>query len=146
VIRHANDADVPALLEQMQPFNEGERIPWKPERTDRALRHLLGHPELGFVLVAVEPERLLGYVIVTYNYDLEWGGRDAFVTELWVVAEARGAGLGPRLLQAVEQHARAADVFALHLVVRPENEGARRLYEREGFELVPRVMMTKPLA
>jgi ribosomal protein S18 acetylase RimI-like enzyme len=144
-LRLATEADVPALLEQMQPFNVGERIPWQPERMERALRHLIAHPEIGLVVVAIERPQLLGYAILTYNFDLECCGRDAFVTELWVVPEARGRGLGKRLLQVAEAHAREADVHALHLVVRPENEGARRLYEREGFALVPRLLLTKPL-
>jgi ribosomal protein S18 acetylase RimI-like enzyme len=96
-------------------------------------------------MVAIEaPDRLLGYSILTYNYDLEWGGRDAFITELWVVPEARRSGLGQALLQTVEKHAREQACLALHLAVRPENE-ALRLYEREGFERVPRLWLTKPL-
>ena len=38
---------------------------------------------------------------------------------------------------------RAAGAGALHLLVRPENRSARRLYERAGFLRVPRLMMTK---
>lgn len=145
-IRAALVADVPALLELMRPFCEHENIAWDAERTRAAVQPLLGASELGFVLVAHERDGvLLGYVVVTYNYDLEWGGRDAFVTELWVIPEARHAGLGRALLRAGEARARASEALALHLVVRPDNEVARRLYAREGFEPVPRVMLTKPL-
>lgn len=144
-LRNATAADVPALIELMEPFNVGERIPWRPAAIERALRQLLARPELGFVLVACEDDRVLGYTVLTYNYDLEWAGLDAFVTELWVSADARGRGLGERLLQAAEQRARAAEAHALHLMVRPENEAARRLYARQGYEVVPRLIMTKPL-
>jgi ribosomal protein S18 acetylase RimI-like enzyme len=144
-IRPATAADVPELLGLMQPFNASEQIPWHPERTDSALRKLIAEPELGFVLVAGELARALGYVIATYNYDLEWGGRDAFITELWVVPEARGCGVGQALLEAVEVHARAHGAFALHLAVRPENGSALRLYERVGYHPAPRIMLTKPL-
>ena len=145
-LRPATPHDAPALLREMEPFNAGERIPWRPTTIEAALRHLLDHPELGLVLVAIDAGRLLGYTVLTYGYDLEWAGRDGFVTELWVVADARGRGLGEQLLAAAEQHARAAEVHALHLMVRPENAGARRLYARQGYELVPRLIMTKPLA
>ena len=93
-LRPATPHDVPALLREMEPFNAGERIPWRPTTIEEALRHLLDHPELGLVLVAIDAGRLLGYTVLTYGYDLEWAGRDGFVTELWVVAEARGRGLG----------------------------------------------------
>lgn len=145
-IRPATLADVPALLALMEPFNAGERIPWRPAKIEQALRHLLAHAELGLVLVACEGEQVLGHVVLTFGYDLEWAGRDAFVTELWVEPQARGRGLGEQLLQAAEQHARAAEVHALHLMVRPENEGARRLYARQGYDVVPRLIMTRPLA
>lgn len=144
-LRPATFDDVPALLVLMEPFNVGERIPWRPDAIERALRHLLAHDELGFVLVACEHEQVLGYTVLTYNYDLEWAGLDAFVTELWVSPAARGRGLGEQLLQAAEQRARAAQAHALHLMVRPENEGARRLYAAQGYEVVPRLIMTKPL-
>ncbi len=143
--RLATAADVPALLEQMQPFNAGEGIVWRPERVERALLRLLDSPDLGLVVVACAADRLLGYLVLAFGYSLEYGGRDAFVDELWLVPEARGRGLGEGMLKAAEHHARAADVGALHLVVRPENEGARRLYEREGFKTVPRLLLTKPL-
>jgi len=146
-IREATVVDIPALLELMRPFNDGEGIAWDRARTQAAVQPLLGESELGFVLVAAgESPTLRGYVLVTFNYDLEWGGRDAFVTELWVVPEARQAGLGRALLRAAEARARASGALALHLLVRPENAAARRLYEREGFEQVPRVMLSKPLA
>jgi ribosomal protein S18 acetylase RimI-like enzyme len=145
-IRPATAADVPALLVLMEPFNVGERIPWRPAAIEQALRELLDRPELGFVLVACERAQVLAYTVLTYNYDLEWAGLDAFVTELWVEPQARGRGLGEQLLQAAEQRALAAHAHALHLMVRPENEGARRLYARQGYEVVPRLVMTKPLA
>jgi ribosomal protein S18 acetylase RimI-like enzyme len=144
-IREPTPADLPALLSLMQPFNEHEGIAWDRARTEQAVGPLLGASALGFVLVADRGDRLLGYVVVTFNYDLEWGGRDAFVTELWVEHELRHAGIGRALLRAAEDRARAQGVLALHLVVRPENEAARRLYAREGFEPVPRVMLTKVL-
>lgn len=144
-LRPATAADVPALIREMEPFNAGERIPWRPAAIERALRRLLDHPELGLVLVATDQDTLLGYTIMTYSYDLEWAGLDAFVTELWVSPECRGRGVGEALLEAAEQHARASDVHALHLMVRPENEGARRLYAKQGYATVPRLLMTKPL-
>jgi ribosomal protein S18 acetylase RimI-like enzyme len=144
-LREATTADIPALLELMRPFNQHEAIAWERERTEKAVQPLLGANQLGFVLVADRRGQLLGYVVVTFNYDLEWGGRDAFVTELWVIPEARQRGLGRALLRAAEVRARTHGVLALHLVVRPENQLARRLYEEEGFERVPRIMLSKPL-
>jgi ribosomal protein S18 acetylase RimI-like enzyme len=68
------------------------------------------------------------------------------VTELYVIPEKRGRGVGSRLLRAITTRMRAAGAGALHLLVRPENRGARRLYSGVGFKVVPRLMMTKAFA
>lgn len=55
---------------------------------------------------------------------------------LAVVAEARGRGIGTRLLDALVETARAAGHRAVSLSVEPDNP-ALRLYERAGFSRVP---------
>jgi ribosomal protein S18 acetylase RimI-like enzyme len=125
-------------------FNVGEGTAFERESVARAAAQLIGDARIGFILVA-EDERLIGYGVVTYNYDLEFAGRDAFLTELYVLPAKRGTGLGRRLLDAIEAHARANDVKALHLLVRPENAHAKQLYEIRGYALNPREMMTKLL-
>jgi ribosomal protein S18 acetylase RimI-like enzyme len=51
---------------------------------------------------------------------------------MYVRPQARGAGLGGRLVEAVVEHARTR-VELLQLTVISENLAARRLYERFGF-------------
>jgi ribosomal protein S18 acetylase RimI-like enzyme len=143
-IRPAVSADVSALVPMLHDFAAGEGIPWAGPRVIMGLHALLASPELGFVLVAQGGSSLVGYGIVTYNYDLEFAGRDAYVTDLFVATEVRGQGLGTALLRALEDHARRHDVQALHLQVRYDNEAAR-LYRRAGYVVVPRTTMTKDL-
>jgi ribosomal protein S18 acetylase RimI-like enzyme len=146
-VRAARPTDVDALLAMMAPFNRSEGIPWRPRRVAVALRRLLAEPALGMVLVAEErTERtLLGYVVATFNYDLEFAGADAFVTELFVLPAARGRGIGRRLLDAAATNVRRAGAGALHLLVQPSNRVARSLYRKAGFEEVPRRMLTRVL-
>lgn len=54
-----------------------------------------------------------------------------------VSAAVRGQGIGTRLLQAIEDHARVAGKSSVRLDVIDTNSGARRLYERFGFEAGP---------
>jgi ribosomal protein S18 acetylase RimI-like enzyme len=82
--------------------------------------------------------------MVTFGYDLEFAGRDAFLTELWVDPPARGSGAGGAALALLDPELRALGVHALHLLVRPDNP-ALRLYRRSGFVASPRITMTRRL-
>jgi ribosomal protein S18 acetylase RimI-like enzyme len=146
-VRPARASDAKALLAMMAPFNKSEGIPWRPRSVAGALRRLLADPRLGVVLIAESrsPRTIAGYVVATYNYDLEFAGSDAFVTELFVKPEARRSGIARQLLEAVTSKVRNAGAGALHLLVRPENRAARSLYRKAGFEEIPRRMMTKAL-
>jgi len=73
------------------------------------------------------------------------GGRDAFLTDLYLEPELRGRGVGRYVMAAIEEVARAAGAAALHLMVRPENEPAVRLYGRAGFRSPPRTLLSKAL-
>lgn len=144
-LRAAAVADIDEMLPLVRELFRGESIPWDEARTWAALARLLGDAELGAVTLAVHGDAVVGYAIVTWGFDLEFAGRDAFLTELYVDATARRAGLGARLLAHAIEVARAAGAGALHLQVRRDNDGARRLYDRTGFSASPRVLMSRPL-
>ena len=143
--RPATDTDLSSLLTMMQDFNAIEAIAFDRQAFAPRLRELVGTPALGGVLLFGVDGGDAGYAIVTWGYDLEFGGRDAFLTELYVVAALRGQGVGRQGLAAAEAFARAQGAHALHLVVRPDNRPARRLYDGAGFAAQPRLVMTKLL-
>jgi ribosomal protein S18 acetylase RimI-like enzyme len=145
LVRMASEADLPRLLPMMVDFNRHESIDWTFERGEGALRQLLTSAELGFVGLAEVDEQTCGYFVLTFGYDLEWNGRDAFLTELYLSPASRGRGLGRLLLSAAESTARSRGSRALHLMVRPENAPALGLYLRMGFQEPPRRLLTKPL-
>jgi len=146
LIRQASEADLPRLVPMMEDFNRLEAMAWTFEKGERALRSLLQEQQLGFVGLAEADERTAGYFVLTFGFDLEWDGRDAFLTEFYLLPDFRGRGLGRLLLEAAEATARARGTRALHLMVRPENSRALSLYQRAGFEEPPRRLLTKPLA
>ena len=144
-LRVSQVADVAALLTMMEVFNAGEQVPWNEALKQRALENLLADPSLGVVGLFELAEGAVGYCVVTWGYDLEWDGRDAFLTELFLVPSARGRGLGARAMALAEGLAREHAARALHLMVREDNSIARRLYAREGYVSPPRIFLSKPL-
>jgi ribosomal protein S18 acetylase RimI-like enzyme len=136
MLRFATTRDHAAILEMMDDFNRGERIDMRREVTGAALTRLLGDPTLGRVVVAGDPPA--GYAVLTWGFDLEFGGRDAFLTELYVRPEERRHQLGRALLDEVLRVAQQEGAGAVHLGVYPENSPALALYRAAGFTQIPR--------
>jgi ribosomal protein S18 acetylase RimI-like enzyme len=143
-LRLATLDDRTQLVPRTLALNAHEGIALDPAGLEVALDGLLRDPALGGAWLIERDGTAIGFAIVTFGYDLEFGGRDAFLTELWVDAPARGCGAGAAALRLLGPELRARGVHALHLGVRPENP-AIRLYERCGFVAVPRVLMTQRL-
>ena len=134
------------LLDMMLAFNELEDIPWSREQAAPAVLRLLASPELGVIAHILEAGALRGYLVLTWGFDLEWNGRDAFLTELYLLPAVRGRGLGRRALPLIEELARRCGARALHLMVRPENRAALQLYRGAGYGAPPRTFLTKELS
>jgi ribosomal protein S18 acetylase RimI-like enzyme len=136
MLRVPTTADHAGLMEMMDDFNRGERIAMRPEVTGPALARLLADHSLGQVVVAGDPA--VGYAVLTWGFDLEFGGRDAFLTELYVRPEQRRNRLGRALLDEALRVAQREGAGAVHLGVYPENAPALALYRAAGFTRIPR--------
>ena len=135
--------DIDELLPLMREFYAGERLPFDEVVLRRALGELWAEPLHGGAWLARVDEEAVGYVVLCCGFSLEYGGRDAFVDELYVHPVWRDRGIGNRLLNAMEAGCRAAGVAALHLEVDHDNPDGKRLYARRGFVDHQRHLMTK---
>ena len=144
-VRLATVADVPTILPMMAEFNRLEEIAWSADAGEPALRKLIGDATLGVIGLVERAGDAIGYFVVTWGYDLEWNGRDAFLTELYLVAAERGAGVGREVLARLEGVAKDHGTKALHLMVRNENAHARRFYDAAGYVSPLRLFMSKVL-
>jgi ribosomal protein S18 acetylase RimI-like enzyme len=77
---------------------------------------------------------------------MEYGGRDAFVDDLFIVAAHRGRGLGTAALAQARAYCVAQGVRAVHLEVARDNAPAQAVYRRAGFAGNDRQLLTLPLA
>jgi len=143
--RIATPADLETILPPMRDFNAYEQIKFNEPTIRAALARLLSDSALGLVALFELEGSLAGYGVLTWGYDLEYGGRDSFITELYLLPDMRGRGLGKVALGHLQALAGAHGANAIHLGVRPENTAAMRLYQAEGFGDVPRRYMTKEI-
>jgi len=141
-LRTATPADLETVFPFTRALNDHEGIEISDERLRAALRTLLTTPALGVVFLIERDGAPIGHAVVTDGFDLEYDGRDAYLTELWVDPAWRGGGAAGAALDQIIDALAQRGTNALHLQVRPENP-ALRLYERKGFALSPRRIMTR---
>ena len=131
--RRAGPADADLLLDMMRDFYAHERLRFDDAVARRALGELLGDGRLGRVHLIESDAEAIGYLVLTFGFSLEFGGRDAFVDELFIRDGWRGRGVGRRALECAEEVCRAESVSALLLEVDHGNANAQVLYRKAGF-------------
>ena len=89
-------------------------------------------PPGGLFLIARVDGRPIGCGALKFH-----PGAPAELKRMWVAPDARGLGLGRRLLFELEDQARAAGVEVLHLETNETLAEAIALYRKSGFDEVP---------
>ena len=130
-VRPAARAD---LLDVLRIERDSFAEPWPYA----AFESLLDAPAFLVAVPSADGDRsILGYVVgdVTPNH-----GRDiGHIKDLAVRSDARGAGIGRRLLREALLELSVSGAAVAKLEVREGNDAARSLYREEGFEPTRRV-------
>ena len=80
------------------------------------------------ILVAVEEERIVGFILVNGNHIQR--KRHVASIVIGILQEYSGRGIGTRLFKEVEKWARLHDVWRLELTVYPQYKRAQALYKK----------------
>ncbi len=110
----------------------GERFEagFDPSQSISAHEHELT-PPVGVVLVARLREELIGCGALKLH-----AHAPAEIKRMWVAPQARGLGLGRRLLESLERYAREAGASVVHLETNRALAEAIQLYRASGYEEV----------
>jgi diamine N-acetyltransferase len=144
--RLAGLTDIDLLVEFMREFYEFDQHTFDEQVARSALRKLLRDDSFGRGWLIQIDGSEIGYVVLTLGFSLIYGGRDAFIDELYIRAEHRGRGIGRRTLEFIEGACRSLGVGALHLEVGRGNTNAQAVYRKFGFEDHDQYLMTKLVA
>jgi diamine N-acetyltransferase len=87
----------------------------------------------------------VGYLVICFDYSLEYRGKGGWIDELFVETPYRGKGIGTQLLDLAESACREHGAQFLHLEVNHGNP-AIELYRRRGFVDHERYLMSKSLS
>jgi len=145
-IHQCTTTDLDTLFEMMRHMQMED--PWEEPFDEPAVRAnltaLLQNSVYGVAYIVRENSDPIGYLVVCFDYSLEYRGIGAWIDELFVEPSHRRKGIGTQLLDLAEQASREHRAKVLHLEVSHGNP-AIELYRRRGFSEHHRYLMSKAL-
>ena len=142
-IEVAKSRDLAELVRLVRAYYRFDQIRFNAGKTKVGVRRLLAHPELGRVWIIRHGPRAVGYAILTFNYDIEFGGLESILTDLFVESAYRGRGLGHKTVEAVLDYCQSVGIGMIELQVGSDNAEAQSFYRNLGFEPLPRIVMAR---
>jgi ribosomal protein S18 acetylase RimI-like enzyme len=132
VIRPYRDADFGAVFDLWRACNLTQ--PWNPPARDIEFCRSSGHGEL---FVAEADGRIVGTVMAGHD------GHRGWLYYVAVDPARQRSGIGAQLVAHAEAWLAAAGVPKAMLLVRDTNAAVAGFYERLGYDVEPRILMTK---
>ncbi len=121
IVREMTSQDIDKILIiEAASFN----TPWSRQAFENEMLNNLGH-----YFVAQQDDAVIGYAGFWQIFD------EAHITNIAILPDCRGMGLGRQLVAEVIEQARLLGVNFVTLEVRPSNEAALSLYRSFGFEV-----------
>jgi GNAT superfamily N-acetyltransferase len=136
----------------IRPVREDERAAWEPlwagyltfykatipaATTDVTWKRFHDEAEPMYLLGAYVDGKLTGIVHYLFHRSTWTVGNYCYLQDLFVNADARGHGVGRKLIEAVYEKAKAAGASRVHWLTQFENARAQILYDevadRSGF-------------
>jgi len=142
-IRDATEADLPAIRELYNALIATTTVAWRDEPSTLeeqadalASRRSAGYP----TLVAETDGQVVGYTCcTTFRGDRFRGYRHTAELTVHVRGDRHGTGIGRRLIEALVERARVADLHVLVAAVDADNQGSIDFHRSLGFEEVARM-------
>jgi GNAT superfamily N-acetyltransferase len=142
-LHRASRLDIDALVGLMEAYYEHEGMTFHASVAHAAMFRLLSDESLGSAWLINADGMIAGYLVLTFGYSLEYGGRYATVDEFFLYEPYRGRGIGTETLEIVEEYCRSSDLRALELESMRGNWKAKEFYERLGYSDQGRYLLVK---
>jgi GNAT superfamily N-acetyltransferase len=132
-IRPASESDIPAVLGFIRALAKYEHLEHECIATEEGLRKTLFGPRpYAEVVFACIEDIPVGFALFFHNYSTFLAKPGIYLEDLFVNPEARGRGVGKRLLQWLARITVARDCGRLEWSVLDWNEPSIRFYKSLG--------------
>jgi len=139
--RPCGPKDHAALLKFVVAYYRFDKIPFNRKSLSNGLDTLLRNPSQGQAWLMESHETAVGYAVLTYNFDLEYGGVEGMLTDLYVLPRFRMKGIGSLALYEVEDYCRERGIRTIELQILNHNRSAETFYKKAGFQTLARKVM-----
>ena len=133
--------DIEVITQMMQDFYAIDNYPMDVEVAKNLFQEFISNEHLGKSWMIYSENEIVGYIILTFIFSFEYGGKIAFVDELFIKETARGKGIGKEAIQFIQREVPKLSLKLLYLEVEPHNENAQKLYLAHDFEFHNRKLM-----
>ncbi len=133
MIRKYCSQDRQKVLAMMKDFYSSPAVLHKipQENILRTLQEVESDSPYADVFVLEFENEIAGYALTAYTYSNEAGGKVVWIEELFVLPKFQGKGLGKEFIRYIKST--FGEFARIRLEVEKSNDGAARLYRREGF-------------
>ena len=129
------------LLKFVTEYYDFDKIPFQRSSLSKGLDTLLRNVSQGQAWLMESHKTPVGYAVLTYNFDLEYGGVVGMLTDLYVSKRYRNQGIGSLALYEIEDFCRERGIRNIELQVLHHNPEAETFYHKAGFKILPRKVM-----
>jgi len=134
-------SDIEMLVQMMQEFYAIDGYPIDAEKSKKLFEQFINDEKFGQAWRILSDEKTVGYVILTFVFNFEYGGKIAFIDELYLNENSRGKGIGKETIEFVKEQAQKLSLKLLYLEVEDHNAAAQKLYLSGGFIFHNRLTM-----
>jgi ribosomal protein S18 acetylase RimI-like enzyme len=131
-VRRASFDDIDDLVALMREFYAESDYPLDVTWARQAFEQLLSDPSRGCVWLLTFENEIVGHVVLTVRFAMEFGGLSAYVDDLFVRASHRRRGVARAGLKELISEATRRGCRSLHVEVDPEDAAAMALYAEFG--------------
>jgi ribosomal protein S18 acetylase RimI-like enzyme len=143
MLQETSSEQVDTLVDFVGRYYVFDGIPFHAFDVRQSLLQLVSDPRLGKAWILQVNGISAGYVILTIGFDHEVGGRIGTITDFYLDPAFRRRGIGTETLVRLEKEAVKLGLEALELQVLNDNEHAKGLYRKMGFQAADRIPMCK---
>lgn len=144
MIRKINMDDKALYMELTTEFYASDAVmkPVPNEYIENTFSELMRSDDYLECYILSSDDRPAGYALLAKTFSQEAGGLAVWLEEIYIRDEFRGKGLGSEFFEFLK-NGPAKDAKRIRLEVEEDNKGAIRLYERQGFTILPYMQMIK---